>query len=227
MAAPSSTAAHRHRGPRRDRVMFSAGSFWAFWPKRWMPFPPPPLPFGCMVPRPPVLERAFWRRICPTCCRLCCANWSKPLHEYLAADSQPSFSGRRRQHTCVYPDDPRAARAPRAGARPAERHWAKDLIESFGLPAPSPALVTMHQDGKESAAALFAAMSSAVSRLDICTYILGDDEFGRETMQRMIERARSGVEVRLLLDGVGAIQLPKACFGALQRGGVENANFSD
>ena len=99
----------------------------------------------------------------------------------------------------------------RAGARTAERHWAKDLIESFGLPAPSPAPVTMHQDGKESAAALFATMSSAVSRLDICTYILGDDEFGRETMQRMIERARSGVEVRLLLDGVGAIQLPKAC----------------
>src|SRR5580698_7009627 len=111
MAAPSSTATHRQPWPRPDRVMFSAGSFWAFWPKRWMPFPPPPLPFGCMVPRPPVLERAFWRRICPTCCRLCCANWSKPLHEYLAADSQPSFSGRRRQHTCVYPDDPRAARA--------------------------------------------------------------------------------------------------------------------
>jgi cardiolipin synthase len=116
--------------------------------------------------------------------------------------------------------------SPRSGARPAERHWAKDLIESFGLPAPSPALVAMHQDGKESAAALFATMSSAVSRLDICTYILGDDAFGRETMQRMIERARSGVEVRLLLDGVGAIQLPKACFGALQRGGVETAIFS-
>jgi cardiolipin synthase len=114
----------------------------------------------------------------------------------------------------------------RSGTRPAEGNWAKDLIESFGLPASSPALVAMHHDGKESAAALFATMSSAVSRLDICTYILGDDEFGRETMQRMIESARSGVEVRLLLDGVGAIQLPKACFGALQRGGVETAIFS-
>ena len=28
------------------------------------------------------------------------------------------------------------------GARPAERHWAKDLIESFGLPASSPARAT-------------------------------------------------------------------------------------
>ena len=107
-----------------------------------------------------------------------------------------------------------------------ERHWAKDLIESFGLPPASPALITMHHDGTESAAALFATMSSAVSRLDICTYILGDDAFGREVMRHMMERAGSGVEVRLLLDGVGAIQLPKAAFSALQRGGVETAVFS-
>jgi cardiolipin synthase len=113
-----------------------------------------------------------------------------------------------------------------SGARPAERHWAKDLIESFGLPASSPALIAMHQDGADSAAALFATMSSAKSRLDICTYILGDDAFGREAMQHMMERARSGVEVRLLLDGVGAMQLPKACFRTLQRGGVETAIFS-
>jgi cardiolipin synthase len=84
----------------------------------------------------------------------------------------------------------------------------------------------MHQDGSESAAALFATMSSAVSRLDICTYILGDDAFGREVMQHMMARARNGVEVRLLLDGVGAIQLPKACFRTLQLGGVETAVFS-
>jgi cardiolipin synthase A/B len=113
-----------------------------------------------------------------------------------------------------------------SGARPAERHWAKDLIESFGLPQSSPASIAMHQDGTESATALFATMSSAVSRLDICTFILGDDAFGREAMRHMIERARSGVEVRLLLDGVGAIQLPKACFRALQLGGVETAIFS-
>jgi cardiolipin synthase A/B len=112
------------------------------------------------------------------------------------------------------------------GVKTAERHWAMDLIESFGLPPSSPALITMHQDGTASAAALFATMSSAVSRLDICTYILGDDAFGLETMRHMMERARSGVEVRLLLDGVGAIQLPKAAFSELQRGGVETAVFS-
>lgn len=106
------------------------------------------------------------------------------------------------------------------------RHWAQGLIESFGLPASAPGLMDMHQDGKESAAALFATMAGAESRLDICTYILGDDVFGRDVMQRMIECARSGVEVRLLLDGVGAFQLPRACFDALHRGGVQIAIFS-
>ena len=42
----------------------------------------------------------------------------------------------------------------------------------------------------------------------------------------MMARARSGVEVRLLLDGVGALQLPKRCFRALQLGGVQTAIFS-
>src|SRR5450755_3578014 len=55
----------------------------------------------------------------------------------------------------------------RAGARSTERHWAKDLIESFGLPDSAPAPTAMHQNGEESAQALFATMSSAVSRLDI------------------------------------------------------------
>ncbi|HEY0801447.1 MAG TPA: phospholipase D-like domain-containing protein [Steroidobacteraceae bacterium] len=84
----------------------------------------------------------------------------------------------------------------------------------------------MHADGRDSAAALFSIMSRAASRLDICTYILRDDPFGRECMQRMIERARCGVKVRLLIDGVGAVQLPKACFKSLELGGVETEIFS-
>jgi cardiolipin synthase len=115
---------------------------------------------------------------------------------------------------------------PRSGARPNAGHWAKDLIESFGLASSAPAAINMHQDGRDSAAALFSIMASAVSRLDVCTYILGDDAFGREVMQRMIERARRGVEVRLLLDGVGALQVPRSCFKTLELGGVETEIFS-
>jgi cardiolipin synthase len=105
-------------------------------------------------------------------------------------------------------------------------HWAEDLIESFGLPPCAPAVIHMHQDGEESAAALFAAMSGASRRLDICTYILGNDAFGRKAMQCMMDCARRGVLVRLLIDGVGALQLPRTWREELNGAGVETAVFS-
>jgi cardiolipin synthase len=105
-------------------------------------------------------------------------------------------------------------------------HWAEDLIQSFGLPVAAPADIRLHQDGSDSAEALFSGMSGAVSRLDICTFILGDDAFGREAMRRMMERARCGVTVRLLLDGVGVIRLPSSCIRRLESAGIETAIFS-
>ncbi len=108
---------------------------------------------------------------------------------------------------------------------PHGEHWAEDVIESFGLPGASPARVRMHEGGAEARAALFEIMSAARTRLDISTYILGDDPFGREAIDRMIERAQAGVRVRLLIDGVGAIQVPRRNFHRLRAGGVETAVF--
>jgi cardiolipin synthase len=105
-------------------------------------------------------------------------------------------------------------------------HWAEDLIESFGLAPSSPCSIRFHRDGGESAAALFATMAIATQRLDLCTYILGDDPFGRDAMQRMMERVRSGVQVRLLIDGVGALQIPRSCLKTLTDAGVAIAIFS-
>jgi cardiolipin synthase A/B len=105
-------------------------------------------------------------------------------------------------------------------------HWAEDLVRSFGLAPCAPASVRLHQDGAESAAALFAAMSKAAVRLDICTYLLGDDDFGREAMQHMMERARAGVQVRLLVDGVGAAQMPHRSFRQLHLAGIQTEVFS-
>jgi cardiolipin synthase len=113
-----------------------------------------------------------------------------------------------------------------SGFRPHCIHWAEDLIESFGLAPAAPSSVRLHADGDESASALIATMSSAVDRLDICTYILGNDAFGQQAMQRMIERARSGVRVRLLIDGVGAAQLPDSCFSQLKSAGIQTEIFS-
>jgi cardiolipin synthase len=116
--------------------------------------------------------------------------------------------------------------APMPGICPDTKHWADHLIESFGLPAAAPALVRMHQDGVEARAALFELMSRAHERLDICTFILGDDAFGKEATAAMMACAARGVRVRFLLDGVCAIQLPTSWFASLRAAGVETAIFS-
>jgi cardiolipin synthase A/B len=116
--------------------------------------------------------------------------------------------------------------SPRSGICPATKHWAEHLIESFGLPAAAPALVRMHQDGAAARTALFELMSRATLQLDICTYILGDDAFGEEAIAQMIACRQREVRVRFLIDGVGAVQLPKLCFKRLHAAGVETSIFS-
>jgi cardiolipin synthase len=105
-------------------------------------------------------------------------------------------------------------------------HWAEGLIESFGLPGAAPARVRMHQNGEEARAALFETMSRATRRLDVCTYILGRDAFGEEVTARLIACVQRGVRVRFLIDGVGAIWLPRSWFKRMRAAGAEIAVFS-
>jgi cardiolipin synthase len=105
-------------------------------------------------------------------------------------------------------------------------HWAEDLIESFGLPGSAPARVRMHQNGEEARTALFEVISRANRRLDISTYILGRDAFGEEVTARLIACVERGVRVRFLIDGVGAIWLPRSWFKRMKAAGAEIAVFS-
>lgn len=116
--------------------------------------------------------------------------------------------------------------AQRATPRPHSQHWAEDLIESFGLPPSSMSQVRFHRDGIASHASLVSLLNSAAQRVDICTYLVGKDPIGREMMDCLMACVRRGVRVRFLLDGVGAMQLPRAWFRQLKEAGVETAVFS-
>jgi cardiolipin synthase len=110
--------------------------------------------------------------------------------------------------------------------RPHAEHWAEDLIESFGLRPATRATVNFHRDGSASRAGLLATFEAATRRLDVCTYILGDDDFGREVSAALAVCAARGVRVRVLIDGVGALQLPRHWAQQLNRAGIETAVFS-
>jgi cardiolipin synthase len=115
---------------------------------------------------------------------------------------------------------------PCLAAPSAATHWAEGLIESFGLPGSAPARVRMHQNGEEARAALFETISRATRRLDLCTYILGRDAFGEEVTARLIACVGRGVRVRFLIDGVGAVWLPRSWFKRMRAAGAEIAIFS-
>lgn len=104
-------------------------------------------------------------------------------------------------------------------------HWAAELIESFGLSPPSSCKVRMHVDGERACDALFEIIDGARHTLDISTFIIGNDAFGREVVARLARRAREGVKVRLLLDGFFAILVPRRFMRELADAGVKVAVF--
>ena len=111
--------------------------------------------------------------------------------------------------------------------RPADaRHWARILIESFDVPDAAPACVRLHPDGRAARAALLETIGAARHRLDVCTFLIGDDALGRTVTAALIERARAGVRVRLLVDGVGVPFLPRTERRRLAAAGVALAVFS-
>ncbi len=131
------------------------------------------------------------------------------LMPYLALPAYLVF-GQRKLRPVGVPRPPRAAPA---------GHWAAELIDSFGLAAPSRCAIRLHPDGTAARDALWAVIDSAQRSLDVCTFIIGDDDIGQEVVRRLAARARQGVKVRVLLDGFGAVSLPRRYFDTLRAAG--------
>ena len=108
---------------------------------------------------------------------------------------------------------------------PGEQPWAADLLDGMGLVPASRSTVTWQHDGAAAQATLWRLIEQAEHRIDVCTFILGDDSLGQGTVERLSHRARNGVAVRVLLDGFGALLLPRHHLRALRQAGVQVAIF--
>jgi len=82
------------------------------------------------------------------------------------------------------------------------------------------------EDGKMMLETLLREIRSAQKRIHIETYILKADAIGREIISALTQRARAGVEVRLLLDGVGSFGTPQFLCQPLIKAGGEVAQFN-
>ena len=86
--------------------------------------------------------------------------------------------------------------------------------------------VTLLQDGPATYAAMFAAIGAARDHINMETYILEDDEVGRQFADALIAKQREGVQVNLIHDSVGTLGTPKEFFQRLVDAGVKVLEFN-
>jgi cardiolipin synthase len=85
--------------------------------------------------------------------------------------------------------------------------------------------VALLQNGDEFYPAMLEAIRKAEDSVNFEVYIFEPDEIGREFIDAFKERARTGVEVRVLLDGFGAWKLKKRYRDEMTRSGVKVSLF--
>lgn len=81
--------------------------------------------------------------------------------------------------------------------------------------------VKIFQTGRKTFDAIINAIMSAESFIHLEFYIISDDEIGNVIKDLLIEKAKRGVEVRLIYDDVGSWSLPKRYINELISAGAE------
>ena len=95
-------------------------------------------------------------------------------------------------------------------------------IVALGQPEPAPYRdFALHADGKQALAALWDVLDGAEHTIDVCTFILGRDDIGEAVIDKLCAKAKSGVKVRLLLDGLGSLMAGRPRMRALTDCGGE------
>jgi cardiolipin synthase len=82
--------------------------------------------------------------------------------------------------------------------------WPRQLAASMGQPPVATYRnLRIHADGRQALQSLCELIDSAERELVLCTFIIGRDAVGKALIERLMGKARSGVRIRLLIDGVG------------------------
>lgn len=101
------------------------------------------------------------------------------------------------------------------------------LLRAQGMAgASSGNAIRLHSDGQAAYRALVDLIDSASETLWLEIFILHPDEVGHLILERLVERARSGVEVKVLLDGLGSFSTRERFFAPLREAGGQAAFFN-
>lgn len=85
--------------------------------------------------------------------------------------------------------------------------------------------VTIYTDGHKKFEALIESMKKAKKYIHMQYYIFRDDELFESIKEVLIAKAKEGVEVRILYDGMGSREIRKKKWQELHAAGIETAEF--
>lgn len=86
--------------------------------------------------------------------------------------------------------------------------------------------VTLLQDGPATYKAMYAAVRAARDHINLETYILEDDEIGRQLADMLIAKQGEGVQVNVIYDSVGSLSTPDTFFQRLTDHGINVLQFN-
>jgi cardiolipin synthase len=86
--------------------------------------------------------------------------------------------------------------------------------------------VELYEEGRPGLQAMLEAIENARRRIHLETYILRADTIGLEFLKALEEKARAGVEVRLLYDSIGSLTLDESALEPLRAAGGEIVSFN-
>ena len=90
-----------------------------------------------------------------------------------------------------------------------ERAWAVQTALAMGQSAPAEFDdLHVHADGQAALQAVWQLIDGAQHSIDLCTFIIGRDAVGQALIERLCAKARAGVRVRLMIDGLGRLMTP-------------------
>lgn len=100
------------------------------------------------------------------------------------------------------------------------------LADVMDTPISTAERVELLINGEAFFDALLAAIARANHYIYVAFYIFRDDQIGRRFADALIERAMSGVQVRILYDEVGCLRLPNAYLTKLRGAGIDVHAFN-
>ena len=123
------------------------------------------------------------------------------------------------------PDWPSADFTVGFDAEPGSKEFVEYSSMFLNSPVREASKLSLLQNGDGFYPAMLEAIRNAKDTVNFEVYIFEPDEIGRQFMDAFKDRARAGVEVRLLLDGFGSLKLTKRYRDELQDAGVLVSRF--